>query len=316
MYVRREYGSFAGIASMPDVRDELCAPSKYEKDEDGRLMPVSGLAHTAMRMGASDYAPLRAKGSRFMQDNREINSIISTAMTQSRFLDSLDLRDDMRINGVDFSDLKRETVTVYVIIPANRLRTHAGWLRLVIETALRSMYATPNQAREPVMFIIDEAAAIGYMAALEDAAGIARGYQVQLILCLQDLNQIQSLYQRRWQTFIANAGALIAFAPRDHFTAKYLSDLSGHRTQLVRSMSSGSSQQGTQGGSSSNESFNIAPQAVPRYRPEELMGMGRGNAILFTDHLERCAMIPTPEYMAIPEVMRHIRPNPYYTGQP
>ena len=40
---------------------------------------------------------------------------------------------------------------------------------------------------------------------------------------LQDLNQLKDLYNRRWETFIGNAGVLTAFANTDTATLDYLS---------------------------------------------------------------------------------------------
>ena len=48
---------------------------------------------------------------------------------------------DLNKDGIDFASLKdRRPITVYVILPAERLRTHSVWLRLVIVSALRSLY--------------------------------------------------------------------------------------------------------------------------------------------------------------------------------
>jgi hypothetical protein len=54
---------------------------------------------------------------------------------------------------VDFSKLKEKPTTVYVILPAERMRTHSVWLRLVIVSALRALYR-PGGLR--TLFLIDE----------------------------------------------------------------------------------------------------------------------------------------------------------------
>ena len=57
---------------------------------------------------------------------------------------------------------------------------------------------------------------------MTDIMGIGRGYRLQLWPVLQDLNQLEELYPKRWQTFLSNAGAQLFFAPRDLKTAEYV----------------------------------------------------------------------------------------------
>jgi type IV secretory pathway TraG/TraD family ATPase VirD4 len=66
---------------------------------------------------------------------------------------------------------------------------------------------------------------------MEKAAGLARGYRCQLHTFFQDLNQLQDLYGKRWETFLANAGIIQAFTPNDLTTARYFSGLSGEGGQ-------------------------------------------------------------------------------------
>ncbi len=42
--------------------------------------------------------------------------------------------------GMEFAKLKEQPTTVYLILPAERLRTHGVWLRLVIVSALQALY--------------------------------------------------------------------------------------------------------------------------------------------------------------------------------
>src|SRR6202011_5451272 len=124
------------------------------------------------------------------------------------------------------------------ILPADRLATHANFLRLVVTSALRALLRSPPSDKlPPVLFLLDEFARLGYLPPIETAMGIARGFGVQIWPILHDLNQLTALYKERWQTFIDNAGVLSAFAPRDLFTAKYLCDLCGQKIANVHSRS-------------------------------------------------------------------------------
>ena len=60
--------------------------------------------------------------------------------------------------ALDFADLKRRPITVYIVLPAERMRTHSVWLRLVIVSALRALYK-PGGLR--TLFMLDEFAQLG-----------------------------------------------------------------------------------------------------------------------------------------------------------
>jgi type IV secretion system protein VirD4 len=199
--------------------------------------------------------------------------------------------------------MKREIVTVYLVLPADRLESHANYLRLIVTSALRTLLRSPpSETLPPVLFILDEFAALGYLPPIENAAGIARGFGVQLWPILQDLNQLKALYRDRWQTFIGNAGLLTAFAPRDWFTAKYLSDLCGQKLRNVRSRSM--SDEG-------RVNWNDAPHEFPRFRPEDLMRMPQGQMLCLAAGVPLPFFTQVPGYWKTPQG-RDLDPNPYF----
>jgi hypothetical protein len=88
---------------------------------------------------------------------------------------------DLGRNGVDFRALKQRPVTVYVILPAERLREHSIWLRLVITSALRSLYSPRGV---PVLFMLDEFAQLGHLGPPGRPACQARRVQVSVSISL------------------------------------------------------------------------------------------------------------------------------------
>ncbi len=192
---------------------------------------IAGLRVTAKKMVATGGYEIESLASRFTSDTEEIDSIKSTADTQTRWILSRPIRADLKKDGIDFAQLKKRPTTVYVVLPAERLRTHSVWLRLVIVSALRALYK-PGGPR--TLMLIDEMAALGHLAPLEDAFGLVRGYGIQIAAILQDLPQLKGLYKERWETFIANAGAVFGFAPNDLTTADWMSKRSGQTTVVVK----------------------------------------------------------------------------------
>jgi type IV secretion system protein VirD4 len=272
---------------------------------------VSGLLATAVEMLATNYEPLQAKAGRFVHATRENQSVVATAITQTRFLDSPAVSADLSQGGFDFADMKREIVTVYLILPANYLETHSGWLRLMVVSALRALLqGPPSSTLPPVLFMLDEFAQLGYLPPIENAMGIARGFGVQLWPFLQDLNQLKSLYKDRWETFIGARGALTAFAPQDWFTAEYLSKLTGQATRIVESWNQSDDLQG-----SGRDGRNWAPQGLPLFRPEELMRLGASRMLCLAEsergELQQPFLTSAPGYWDTP-YHAGLDPNPYF----
>lgn len=127
----------------------------------------------------------------------------------------------------DLAELKTapEGCTIYVCLPVSRLSTHAAMIRMLIQQTITIMERTKGQPQTgfPVLLLLDEFATLGHMRVIEDAAGYMAGFGVKLWAILQDLGQLKSLYRDRWETFLNNAGVLLAWGNADLTTQEYLS---------------------------------------------------------------------------------------------
>lgn len=184
---------------------------------------------------------IRNKLSKFVKsgESREIPSIISTAQTQTRFLDSPGIVRNLSASGVDFGKLKSEATTVYLVLPPARLVTHSKWLRLVISSAMTAMQRTLKvQGRPDVLFLLDEFPQLGRLQAVESAVALNAGYGVKVWAAVQHLGQLKELYADNWETFLS-AGCLTTFAPRDVFTRDHLTKLIGTGTKPMQTRTVG-----------------------------------------------------------------------------
>ena len=302
-------------ANLENVRTLLTEADTWERytGDDGkqRQRPKGGLSVTAANMieygddnaGGYEIASLAA---RFTEQTNEIASIRSTADTQTRWIFSKPMRGDLHKSGVDFAKLKERPTTVYVILPAERMRTHSVWLRLVIVSALRALYR-PGGLR--TLLLIDEMPALGHLAPLEDAFGLVRGYKVQIAGICQDLAQLKALYKERWESFLANAGVVQGFTPNDFTTADWMSRRAG-QTTLVAENSSQSRQ--AQGHSSESTSWQQVGRAL--YLPYELMGFAEGSGLLFLAGMANGVRFFAPPYWKIDACAARAGRNPYYEG--
>lgn len=303
-----------GKANLENVRAMLTEPNDWESvmGPDGKPFErqIAGLKVTANYMIARGGFEVQSLASRFISVTREIASIQSSADTQTRWMLSPPMREDLRKDGINFAKLKDRPTTVYVVLPAERLRTHSVWLRLVIVSALRALYR-PGGRR--VLMLIDEMAALGHLAPLEDAFGLVRGYRVQIAAIFQDLGQLKQLYKERWETFVANAGVVFGFAPNDLTTADWMSRRAGQTTVVAKGFSRNS---GTSFGdrTSMSEGSGTSDQQVarPLYLPHELFGLEEGMGLLWLAGLGNGARFFAPSYWKIGDCKARAQPNPYY----
>ena len=304
-------------ANLENVRKLLTEADEWERvlDEHDKQhdQMVRGLRVTAADMVASGNYEVASLAARFTERSNELASVRSTADTQTRWILSPPMREDLKARrddpkkpGVEFGKLKETPTTVYVILPAERMRTHSVWLRLVIVSALRALYR-PGGLR--TLFLIDEMPALGHLGPLEDAFGLVRGYRVQIAGICQDLNQLIALYKDRWESFLANAGVVQGFTPNDLTTAKWMSERAGQATMLAPSSSESRSPKGERSQTSGWNEF-----GRPLYLPQELMGFAEGSCLLWLAGMANGVRFFAPPYWKIEQAAKRAARNPYYEG--
>jgi type IV secretion system protein VirD4 len=270
---------------------------------------TKGLAITAADMVTEGGYEIASLAARFTERTNELASVRSTADTQTRWILSPPMRKDLKKkDGVDFRKLKGpRPTTVYVILPAERMRTHSVWLRLIVVSALRALYR-PGGLR--TLMLIDEMPALGHLGPLEDAFGLVRGYKVQIVGICQDLNQLKALYHDRWESFLANAGVVQGFTPNDLTTADWMSRRSGKTTVVVTSTNEHRPHAG--GPPSQGTSWNQVGR--PLYLPQELMGFAEGTGLLWLAGMSNGVRFFAPPYWKIEQAAKRASRNPYYEG--
>jgi len=232
------------------------------------------------RMMASDNAAVRGAGARALQKEPKMrSSVMATAQSHTHFLDSPRIRENMSSSDFRFGDMKREKLSIYVILPADRLSTFDRWLRLIISIAIienaRNIDIEPEK---PVLFMLDEMAALGRLKPVETAFGLMAGFGMQLWGIVQDLSQLERIYGKGWETFVGNSGVLQYFGSRDKMTAEYFSALCG--TQTTKTIS-GQVKRALWG--TTEEPGSYGETGRPLFMPDELMVMKGDQQLLLVE---------------------------------
>lgn len=130
------------------------------------------------------------------RDAREAESILSTAARHCSFMkESPSIVESLSTSTFSFVELKSAPATVFMVLPPDRLSTFSRWLRLLLTSAVNDLSRAPLPAAfGPVLMIIDECAALGRLAAIENAFALLPGFGIMPWAFFQDLNQARSIY--------------------------------------------------------------------------------------------------------------------------
>jgi len=281
-------------ATMDDVLQLAFASPKSFADDILPAMQESSAFDGLLEQLANQIEGLSGDGGQ---------AVWSTLRRSLNVFQSPLIRAALQPSKVDFSDMKKEVVTVFLVLPATRLNRYGRWLRLMVSMMIAALL-TPRKPKHPVLFLIDEASALGNLAMLSDGISLFRGYSVKLWLYWQSLDQLQSTYPDKWQTFLANSVKQV-FGLNDFAGAKYFSDYMGNRTQQVQSESISGDMLG--GGS------NISHIQRPLMAPDEAMRLAQNQELLL---LERQFPIKATklQYFTDTEFAGKYDPDPYQTG--
>ena len=142
-----------------------------------------------------------------------------------------------------------------------------------------------------VHLILDEAAELGPMDAIDTAIGLGRGYGIRLQLYYQSVGQLRKCFPDGGEDTVLSNCSQIFFAVNTNDTAEYVSTRLGEETIVLNSggtshgtswQSSGGAHPSDSHGGSTTTNNNWSLQARKLLKPEEVMALSPRTAITFT----------------------------------
>ncbi|MFN4247917.1 MAG: type IV secretory system conjugative DNA transfer family protein [Flavipsychrobacter sp.] len=221
-------------------------------------------------------------------------SVIATVLQCTDFIKSPALQKAMK-SGFDPKTLSDGKTTLYVIIPADKLQSHARWLRLVVTTTMRAVVRKPNKR---VCFLLDEFAALGYLPEIETALSTYAGFEITVWPILQSLIQLKANYSDNWETFVGNSTIRQFFSVNDNFTAEYVSKAIGNTSNVV-----------------SKRSTFLIEKSEANSRPlvtSDELRRASGQAIFAFIADRPVTYYPKQPYYEMPEIAARADDNPYF----
>lgn len=180
----------------------------------------------------------RAAGSILMTAFENVKSIevdiVGAAKRHTSWIDTDPMTDVLDKSSFQLTDLRSKHATVFLVLPPIYINSHATFLRLFVRCALDAM-GRQNKGEslrnKQCLFILDEFFTLGKIDQITKAAGLMRGWGLQLWPILQDLGQLYTLYGREGaDTFFGNSDAQIFFGNTDQTTLEYVSRAIGNKS--------------------------------------------------------------------------------------
>ncbi|KZC03461.1 Conjugal transfer protein TraG [Methylobacterium radiotolerans] len=228
--------------------------------------------HDYLSKGTETRAGLAREAAALMDQvgSDEWGSHRSTLSRNLKWLAAPEMQDHLRPVGFSLRQAVQSGWSIFVVIPPLQVADYKPWLRLTVRMALEAKADLGVNQRGPqTLFLLDEfGSALGHFQLIEDAAGNMAGYGIKLVPIIQNIGQVVKLYQKNWETFLGNAGAIVAWGLNDKDSETYIADRLGHI--MVSEYSAGSSGSWSAGGGSGGSSYNIGRHQRPVRFPNQV----------------------------------------------
>jgi type IV secretion system protein VirD4 len=275
-----------------------------------RGMLTGDLPATAKKIFDSGNFQMASLAGQFMEKNKTNDGIVATAASQTQWLLSQPMLDDLARDGIDFARLKGpRPVTIYVMLAAHALETFSPWLRLVVACAFNALYRHEGGGGLRTLFLLSEFAQLGKLSMVSTALAQGAGYGIQLFPVLQDINQLRAIYGKdEAHTFLGMSGATFAFTPNDPETAEWMSKRSGEVSQPGLSASDDPN-------TGARESWRGEKRRV--YPPDDLYNIPEFHGLVWFAGQSAAQPVYTPPYWDArdnPDLVGRYDPDPYHPG--
>jgi type IV secretion system protein VirD4 len=264
---------------------------------------------------AEPPVPGQSAGKPGAEESRELNSVVSTADTQTGWIGNEAIAGSLKggANEISFKDLKRKAGTVIsVCLPLAEFSVSDKWFRVLCATMISDTLKEGLRGKgAKVVAVLDEVYQVGYLKVLADAWGMAAGAAaLQLWAVYQDVSQIMAQFKTPgWQTMVQNSGAAMYFGIRDQQTAEFVSKQCG--ITEVLSQSKNVSIDPRSGEPIVNNS--ATQTARPLLHPDEVrFGLKPDEMLLFADGLPGVCRATRKKYFECLDLKGKHRDNPYF----
>ena len=186
-------------------------------------------------------------------------------------------------NDFDLCQLRQQKISIYLHIPAGELLQAGFLLNLffsqLINENVRQLPEENPLLQHQCLLLLDEFTAIGKIEIIAKAVGFIAGYNLRLLIVIQDKAQLVATYGKDdAQNIISNMGLLICFTPKQLEEAEHLSKIIGDHTVTVQSVQHANI--GLLNAGQYSQSLSVSEQKRAVMLPQELLAMSDKKLLL------------------------------------
>jgi type IV secretion system protein VirD4 len=251
------------------------------------------------------------------KDSKEVEGILSTARTELNFLSGGAVRRCLSAKpAFRWRDLKKRPTTVFYMVELGFAETCEKLSRILMSDVLND-FALPEPDSVPVLALCDEyRSTLANMSLMTEALSYSAGLGLQLCPIWQDANQIvDATSANSWQTMIANCGVQVYFAPRENFTASYVSEALGE-TEVTTTSKTVNYPADTDWDKADSVRPQISVQHFQAARrlmlPQEVRRLSRDEMVILAEDVPDPFIARRRSYRETPEFEGLYGPNPFY----
>lgn len=191
-------------------------------------------------------------------------SVLAIAAGRYSVFDHVEVVDMIKRDSMDIESWLTTKTAVFVTIPDTNdsynfivsimIATVMETLRKRIDNVLRGNVILPEGVTlEHFRFFLDEFFSIGKIPNVDKALSTFRSREMSLVLVLQALDQLKTMYPKGWATLVNTCDTLLFLGGDEEQTTEYLSKRSGKQTISIRKHSHSKGRNG--GGSENRDSL-------------------------------------------------------------
>lgn len=159
-----------------------------------------------------------------------------TLARTNSFLTAIGSHDvEASMNGSTFEFPSPQPVTVYIIVPTERLKIHNTLLRVWIGGLMITALRAPDPA-VPALFLLDHCSELMPFPQLAAAHATTSPGKLRIWSFWHDVSQLRAAYPRDWPDMIAGCGAVQAFGTSDPEAAAEAAAILGLAPDDIRSL--------------------------------------------------------------------------------
>lgn len=279
------------------------------------VTPEAGMRERLSEIHGQSASPLACDlaGTLMGLVDETFSGVYANANQATRWLSIKAYADLVSGDGFETRELCEGRLTVFVQLPLKTLQATPGLGRVIVGALLNAAYEADGAAQGRMLFLLDEVARLGPMAALEAARDAGRKYGITLLLLYQSAGQLAEQWGREGaRAWVDSTAWRLYAAVQDPETARELSQLCGEHGVLATSEGDTrgtSTRWGAATSASSGKSANRSEIRRPLIKPDELLQDARADEAFVIARGHKPLRCGRAIYFRRPEMVAQVDPS-------